>query len=303
MGLVIQHADLIEKVNALTGTVGLEYEITSRMEKMASKIDGLLNLDKPITIRLYFDSRMRDLPIRGIDHLADDVRRAVEAGNRRNYNKLAFEMVDTSRDNSLEAAAGAYGLNKIQWKSGRSATGSAIPAGEGLLNIVAIRGDRFRVIDLDLEPSILGNYSIKGIEGLEDTINSAVGRLLTTNEKVGYVTGHGIPDMNDDRSREGAGFLKELLSDKYEMVPVDLSKNPVPQDVTILIINGPREALTEAELYRFVQYSAGRQQGHRSSHNFAILDRGYTLGGAGAEAGEVMGVSTLSSSSSPLWCR
>jgi ABC-type uncharacterized transport system involved in gliding motility auxiliary subunit len=253
MGLVIQHADLIEKVNALTGTVGLEYEITSRMEKMASKIDGLLNLDKPITIRLYLDSRMKDLPIRGIDHLADDVRRAVDAGNRRNYNKLAFEMVDTSKDNSIDSAAGAYGLNKIQWKAGRGSAG-ALPAGEGLLNIVAIHGDRFRVIDLDLEPSILGNYSIKGIEGLEDTINSAVGRLLATSEKVGYVTGHGIPDMNDDRSREGAGFLKELLSDKYEMVPVDLSKNPVPQDVTILIINGPREALSEAELYRFDQY-------------------------------------------------
>jgi hypothetical protein len=262
MGLVIQHADLIEKVNALTGTVGLEYEITSRMEKMASKIDGLLNLDKPITIRLYLDGRMKNLPIRGIDHLADDVRRAVEAGNRRNYNKLGFEVVDTSKGNSIDAAAGAYGLNRIQWKSGRSSTGAAIPGGEGLLNIVAIHGDRFKVIDLDLEPSILGNYSIKGIEGLEDTINSTVGRLLATSEKVGYVTGHGIPDMNDDRSREGAGLLRELLSDKYEMVPVDLSKNPVPQDVTILIINGPREPLAEVELYRFDQFSNGRQQGH-----------------------------------------
>jgi hypothetical protein len=186
--------------------------------------------------------------------IADDVRRAVEAGNRRNYNKLGFEVVDTSKGNSIDAAAGAYGLNRIQWKSGRSSTGAAIPGGEGLLNIVAIHGDRFKVIDLDLEPSILGNYSIKGIEGLEDTINSTVGRLLATSEKVGYVTGHGIPDMNDDRSREGAGLLRELLSDKYEMVPVDLSKNPVPQDVTILIINGPREPLAEVELYRFDQF-------------------------------------------------
>jgi hypothetical protein len=33
MGVVIQHADLVEKIDALSTTVGLEYEITSASQR------------------------------------------------------------------------------------------------------------------------------------------------------------------------------------------------------------------------------------------------------------------------------
>ena len=254
MGVVIQHADLLEKINALTSTVGLEYEITSRMEKMASKIDGLLGLEKPITVRLYLDSRLNALPIRGLDKLEAAVNDAVENGNRRNYNKLVFETVDTSKDGSAEAVAAKYGLNRIQWKGGRNAAGARVPGGEGLLSIVVLKGEQFKVIKLDLAPSLFGNYVVTGLEGLDDSINDTVGSLLGSSVKVGYVTGHGTADLNDNRTRDGAALLNELLSDKYELVPVDLSEKPVPSDISVLIINGPSEALGDTELYNFDQF-------------------------------------------------
>ena len=117
MGLVIQHADLIEKIDALTSSEGLEYEITSRIEKMSGKISGLLKLKEPLGLTLYLDPALMNLPIQGIDKLELAVRHAVDSSNRRNYGKIAFSLVNPSTLEKPDDLVSLYGISRLKWIS------------------------------------------------------------------------------------------------------------------------------------------------------------------------------------------
>lgn len=254
MGVVLQHADLIEKINALTSTSGLEYELTSRMEKMASKINALLRLEEPVTVRLYYDSRLRSLNIKGFDNIEETVRNSVEASARQNYGKLVFESIDTAFEVDVEKTALSYGLRRVQWKAGRDAAGKMMSAGQGILSIVMFDKDRFRIIDLELAPALFGGYFVRGLDDVEDRINENLALLLGGNTRIGYLVNHGTVDINDSNTREGGAVLREILSDSYELVPVDLLVSEVPSDISVLIINGPKGNFQETELFRIDQF-------------------------------------------------
>lgn len=253
MGIVIQHADLIDKLDSVTETEGLEYRLTSLMEKMSGKIDGLLKLEKPVSVRLYMDSALRNLPIDGIARVEETVRTAVARENERNYNKLVFETIDPSQNNSTDAIVSLYGLSKIRWGAGRSASGTAIKAGEGVFGLVVESGDRFKAVDMNLSPTLFGNYVVGGLDKIGDTVNNMVGSILTKSQKAGYVTARGTADYRDERSPEGSAAFKKLIGDTYDVVDVNLEE-AIPDDIAVLIINGPREAFSDYQLYLIDQF-------------------------------------------------
>ena len=61
MGMVMIHGDVVDKIPSITTTEGLEYEITSRIEKMNSKISVLLNLEAPVGIKLFLSSSLGEV--------------------------------------------------------------------------------------------------------------------------------------------------------------------------------------------------------------------------------------------------
>jgi len=253
MGLVIQHADLIEKVTSLTSTVGLEYEITSRIEKMTGKIDSLLKLDKPLMLTLYLDERVKDLPIDGIGKLEDLLKNAVAKSNLRNYDRIQFRVIDPSNSDIKELDA-LYGISKLKWGSMKSRSGKAVPAGEGFFGLVMEGNGRFAKINLDVAPTIMGTNVITGLQNLDDTINNGVGDLLSSSPKIGYIKGHGIPDIADKKTAEGAGLFNQVLSDMYHLADIDLKSQDIPADVKVLIVNGPTDMFTDAEKYKIDQF-------------------------------------------------
>ncbi len=254
MGVVIQHADLVEKIDALTTTVGLEYEITSRIAKMTGKIDALLKMKEPIILTLYLDSRLRELPIEGIAKLEDTVKNAVAKSNQHNYGKIVFRVFDPSESNKPEEIASRYGITRLQWSAAKGKSGKSIPAGEAVFGIVVETRDRFRKLDLEVVPTILGTNVITGLDKLDDRINTAVNGLLSVSPKIGYVRGHGIPELSDKRTGEGAGLYSDILSDMYELEDIDLITQDIPEDIHVLILNGPTEPLTDAEKFKVDQF-------------------------------------------------
>jgi ABC-type uncharacterized transport system involved in gliding motility auxiliary subunit len=253
MGLIIQQSDIIEKIDRITGTSGLEYSITTLMEKISNKVDGLLRLKNPITVSLYLDRSMTRLPIDGIGELEGKVREAVARCNSRNYDKLKFAMVDPS---GKKGAGGfeTYGLNKVKWGAGVSRQGARIEAGEAVFGLVLEGNGRHEVVDINVAPTIMGGYVISGADRLEDRINAAVGSLVSSNPVIGYITGHQEADINDSETRTGAGLLKKLLSDMYDLRQIDLSREDIPGDIRTIIVNGPRTEFKELELYRIDQF-------------------------------------------------
>ncbi len=253
MGIVIQHADLIEKVPSLTSTVGLEYEITSRIEKMTGKIDGLLKLERPLMLTLYMDERVMDLPIEGIGKLEELLKNAVAKSNLRNYDKIRFQVVNPT-NSGLKDLDALYGISKLKWGAIKQRSGKTIPAGEGFFGLVMDGNGRFAKINLDVAPTIMGTNVITGLQNLDDTINNGVGDLLSSSPKIGYVKGHGIPEISDRKSPEGAGLFSQILSDMYHLAEIDLKAQDIPADIRVLIINGPAEPFTDAEKYRIDQF-------------------------------------------------
>ncbi len=254
MGLVIQQADLMEKIESITDPVGLEYKITTKIEKISGKIDGLLKLKSPILLKLYLDSRIKDLPIDGITTIEQRAREAVDKANINNYGKIAFSLVDSSSDPRAAAQAEKYGLARLKWPPARSKSGKLVEGGEGMLGLVLEKGDRFQRFDVNIGQSLFGNYVITGMENLIDRINNGVSSIISSNRKIGYITGHGSVEIENEQSRDGGALFKRLLSDIYEVVPVDIEKEPIPSDIDTIIVNGPREKFGDDEIFAIDQF-------------------------------------------------
>ena len=58
MGLALIHGDLIEGLPAITSIDGLEYRLTTAIQKMNNKISALLGLPEKINIKLFLSSSL-----------------------------------------------------------------------------------------------------------------------------------------------------------------------------------------------------------------------------------------------------
>ncbi len=253
MAVVLQHADLMEKINAVADSAGLEYEITTAIEKMTAKHNNLIALDKPINVKLFLDGRLKSLPIDGIERIEIIVRTAFAKSNKTNYEKLNLMVIDTENIRDQQDPASQYGLNKIKWQPGTSRTGAPIQAGEGTLGIVIEYNNKFALLPVGIGQNVLGGYTIAGFDNLDAKINEALNAVISSYIKVGYVTGHGELDINDERSPEGAGLFKKLISDSYEIVPVNLNED-IQDDVKVLIVNGPKQEFSQYEVFKLDQF-------------------------------------------------
>ena len=85
---------------------------------------------------------------------------------------------------------------------------------------------------------------------LEYRISRAIRRLIQPKKKVAFTTGHGEPSF-----QQGLRLVKETLKD-YEVTSVDLKegKKPIPDDVDILVIPGPKQPLAERAKYEIDQF-------------------------------------------------
>jgi len=194
------------------------------------------------------------LPIEEIDGVVEKVQKAVEACNRINYDKLKFEAVDPSTDKNAAIAAELYGVSKLRWNGGRDRFGNPIAPGEGFFGIVLKGPKRAEALELGVAPTLLGKNVVVGLDGIEDRINNAITGLVSANPRVGYITGHGEVDLNDQQSQDGGGLLKQILDDVYDITFIDLKKEEIPGDLGLIIVNGPRSEFSERELFKIDQF-------------------------------------------------
>ncbi|HDP80053.1 MAG TPA: hypothetical protein ENN21_04330 [Spirochaetes bacterium] len=248
MGLAMVHGDLIETVNSITEPQGVEYRVTTLIQKMTGKVDALQRLDRPIGVTLYASG---SLPIQGMQDLHTRVETIVNRTARRNYDRLRFNHVNPDSEKRAMDLADMYGIPKLKWPAFTTMDGRRVNPGEGMIGIVVSHKDRFETLQI-LSRTILGQYTVAGLETLEERINGAVDNLISINPQIGYLTGHGERDLND--GREGAGALRELVGDMYELKPVDLTKEEIPSNLRTIIVNGPRAQFTDTELYKIDQF-------------------------------------------------
>ncbi|MBW1850268.1 MAG: GldG family protein, partial [Deltaproteobacteria bacterium] len=119
MGLVIIHGDMIEKIPTITTTEGLEYRLTTSIQRLNNKISAFLNLKEKIRIKLFFSSSLKIIaPFIQLDELPalpEKLEEIVVKLNSKTYGKLSFEHLDPTEDKDLESAVEKYNVLTLNW--------------------------------------------------------------------------------------------------------------------------------------------------------------------------------------------
>ncbi|SPD73866.1 Predicted ABC-type transport system, membrane protein [uncultured Desulfobacterium sp.] len=265
MGLVIIHGDMIEKIPTITTTEGLEYQLTTSIQRLNNKISALLNLEDKIRIRLIMSSslniiapylRLNDLPT-----IPEKLKEIVTKLNTKTFDKLAFEYLDPSKDKEIESTVSQYNILSLSWPA---ISDDNIPAGSGSIGLIMEYGKKTISIPLvsAVRVPLFGTqYSMVDMNRMEDTLNEQIESLLEINEDLGYLADHGTPGaspasmMNPMQQDYGEiTNFRTVASQSYTVRDVDLKAGDIPDTFNCLIIAGPKENFSDYELFQIDQF-------------------------------------------------
>lgn len=246
MGLAITYGDSIEVMDGITSDSGFEYNLTTKISKMIAQADTLAGLsagDK-IRVTLYTSNALKQFRINGFDELNAQVQNAFNSVNQKNKNRLYYETKDLPLE-EMDSVADNYGLQLFNWQS-KDGT-----EGKGVFGLIIEHDGAFRQIPLSIQRSFFG-YGVSGINNVEENLSSALESLLSKSTEIAYITGHEEATLAD---QNGADInFKKVLSDSYTLKEVNLAETDIPLNVNTVIINGPKTAYSEAELYKLDQF-------------------------------------------------
>ncbi len=192
----------------------------------------LERLDDVVNIRVYFTSTKK-LPSRlvSLDQQVKDILdeyRAYSGGN------LNIQFIDPEDSPEDAQAARQLGIPQVPIQVIEKDKMQVLNA---YLGIAVLYGDKSEVM-----PQVLN------VRNLEYDLTSKILKVTRTEEKtVGFLSGHGEKDLEQDLTG-----LKKALEEQYRVIAV-AGGEPVPNDVSTLVIAGPR-AVPELDKYEIDQF-------------------------------------------------
>ncbi|MGD8291925.1 MAG: Gldg family protein [Desulfobacterales bacterium] len=265
MGLVLIHGDLIERIPTITTTEGLEYKLTTAIQKMNNKISALLSLPEKIQIKLFLSSSLESVgPHMGIDSLAripDEMKAMVEQLNHKNYGKLEYEFLNPIEDQAIQALAQKYNIMTLSWPA---LSDGKIPPGKGAIGLVMEYGEKSLTVPLMqvIRLPIIGTqYQLSDMAEMKETIDGNIERLVDINEDIGYLADFGTlsltgapPNPLQRQGQDSATNFRNMVSKTYTVKPINLKEQPIPDNLNSLIIARPTEKFSDYELYQIDQF-------------------------------------------------
>jgi ABC-2 type transport system permease protein len=268
MGMALIHGDMVERIPTITGTDGLEYKITTAIQKMNKKISALLRLPEKIRIKLYLSSSLNIVaPYINISGLADmpaKLETLVDKLNEKNYGKLAFAYQDPTREPALLDGLKKSNLFQLQWEGQVDRQGKEIPGGLGVAGIVMQTGQKSLSIPLIRVmriPLIGDQYQLETMETMEKILGDGIESMLEINENIAYLADFGTPPLgggsmgvpNQPQEQNLANF-NGLVSKNYSLKPLLLKDENIPANLNCLIIAGPKEEFSDYALFQIDQF-------------------------------------------------
>ena len=279
MGLVMIHGDLIEQIQAITTTDGLEYRLTTAIQKMTNKISALMALSGDIKATLYMSPSLETVApfmgLRTMAQLPEQIEATVAELGKKNYNRLKFEYISPPDDRAAEKIASKYNLLMLSWPD---LSNGKIPAGKGMIGLVLEYGDRAASIPLlqVLRLPLIGTqYKLTEKEKVVENVNDAIDSLININADIGYLADFGslqisnvppgMPGMPQNQS--ALNNFQQLVSQNYTIRNVRLGEEDLPEGLRSLIVAGPRQPLSEYALFQIDQFLM------QGNHLVLFLDR------------------------------
>ncbi len=264
MGVVIIHGDLIEKIEAVTSTQGLEYQLTTAIQKMNKKVSALSRVEGKVMVSMYLSSSLNTIaPLIGLDQfpaLGKAVTGIIEQLNTKSLGILDFKKFDISDKAELDAIGKKYELMALSWPA---LPEKNIAEGSGAAGIVIEYKGKTATLPLikAVKLPIIGTtYQMADPVALEADMNAIVEKLIGINKDLGYLSDHGtlslMPDqlaMMQGRPSESIQAFNSLMSSRYSIKPVDLKTGSIPDGLNCLIIARPTEKMSDYELFQIDQ--------------------------------------------------
>lgn len=266
MGLVLIHGDMIERIPTIMSIEGLEYQLTTTIQKLNNKISALLSLPEKIQIRLFFSSSLEIVaPFMKLNNLPEvpgKLESIVTRLNRKNYGKLKFEHLDPTKDKSLESVMKKYNIMTLKWPA---LSGGQIQPGRGSIGLVMEYGDKAATIPLIrvLRLPLIGTrYELTDLNKLEEIINDNVESLIDINEDLGFLADHGTLSISSSSpvnpmgrgDQDALSNFRTLISQNYTIKNVSLKDGAIPESFNCLVIARPTEKFTDYELFQIDQF-------------------------------------------------
>lgn len=266
MGLVMIHGDLIENIPMITTTDGLEYRLTTAMQRMNNKISALLRLKDKVQVKLYLSSTLKEVApymgIKDLDGLPNRVRAIVEKLNRTSYGKLEFKQLDPTNDQSLIAEMKTYNVFQVKWPS---LDGGRVAPGEGVIGLGVTHGakkESLHIVKVFRIPFIGTRYELPNPNELEEMISTSVESLIDINEDLGYLADYGTMKLSGadpvgDRAHGADAPIttfQSLVSKSYTLKEINLKDNPIPGGLKSLVIARPVEKFSDYALFQIDQF-------------------------------------------------
>jgi ABC-2 type transport system permease protein len=264
MGLVLIHGDLIERIPTITNTEGLEYTLTSTIQKLHNKISALLSLPEKIKLKLFLSSSLKIvapyMQLGDLSKLPEKLEGIVEKVSSKNYGKLEFEYLYPSTDKDLDEVLTRYNLLSLKWPE---LSGGKVPPGKGVIGLVMEYGDKVREIPLirvTRVPFIGTHYELVNMRKMEETINENIESLIDINEDIGYLADHGTLKLSDGlppdprRNQESLSTFRNIVSQSYTIKHVALKDGAIPDSINCLVLARPTEQFSDYELFQIDQF-------------------------------------------------
>ena len=264
MGLVILHGDLMEKIEAITSTNGLEYKLTTAIQKMNNKVSALLRLNERVNVTMYLSSSLNTIApminLNELPKLGKAVADSIEKLNSKSLGILDFKQVDIKDKKKLDDIGSKHDLMALSWPAMPE---NNILAGTGAAGLVIEFKGNTTTLPLisAMELPIIGTtYQMADPEVLEEQLNAIVEKLIGINKDIGFLADHGTHSLMPDRlammqgqPSEAMQVFNTLVSSRYSIKPIRLKDKPIPDGLSALIIARPTQKFSDYELFQIDQ--------------------------------------------------
>ncbi|RTZ95096.1 MAG: ABC transporter permease [Deltaproteobacteria bacterium] len=263
MGLVLIHGDMVERIDAITSTDGLEYKLTTAIQKLNNKISAMLSLKDKIQATVYLSSSLNSiaplLQLPDLNKIPEKIESIVAKLNKKNYDKLAYRRLDPDKDPALFDEVEENHLLALKWPA---VPDHNIKAGKGAIGLVISHGKKkvsiplLQVIKL---PLIGTQYQVADLDKLEEVVENALEKVININEELGFLADHGTLGVSAPTSpmmppQSNIAAFRRMASRTYTLRNINLEKEAIPESLNSLIIARPTKKFSDYELYQIDQF-------------------------------------------------
>lgn len=254
MGVVVIHGDTAETLGAVTSTDQLEYKLTTTIRTLTERTSTLLSMDSPIGVDLYLSSTLANIApeFQQLPLVVDQIVREL---NSEFYNKLSYRLVDPASDTAVRDTARELQLSSLRFRMEGAADDAE---SEAYSTVVLSVGEE--IVRLNLLISTSSGSQLVDPETLKQGIQANLNGLLSSQLEVGYMVGNETPPYRGFSSARDSIIVVPDLVNFYPLVTKEyeirafFAKNGVPEGLRTVLVVGPREELTEYDLFQLDQF-------------------------------------------------